>query len=57
MLDTRGIVVRDGLADEKGRINSDLLGAVGRMAGHDYYRTRDRFTIPNGFPPGKKPNK
>ena len=55
------IFVRDGLADEKGRIDSDLLGAVGRMAGYDYCRTRDRFTIPNGFPPGtktgKKPNK
>ncbi len=47
------IFVRDGLADQRGRIDSDLLGAVGRMAGHDYCRTRDRFIIPNGFPQGK----
>ena len=47
------IFVRDGLADERGRIDSDLLGAVGRMAGHDYCRTRDRFTIPNGFSQAK----
>ena len=56
------IFVRDGLADEKGRIDSDLLGAVGRMAGYDYCRTRDHFTIPNGFSQAttaktaKKPN-
>jgi len=27
------------------RIDADKLGAVGRMSGYDYARTRDRFSI------------
>jgi flavin reductase (DIM6/NTAB) family NADH-FMN oxidoreductase RutF len=48
------LYVRDDLVDENYRVNTDRVAAVGRMAGYDYCRTRDRFTIPNGFPPEKK---
>lgn len=48
------LFIRDDLVDERDRVNTDKLAAVGRMAGYDYCYTRDRFTIPNGFPPDKK---
>lgn len=43
------LFVRDDLVDDRCRIDTDKLAAVGRMAGYDYCRTSDRFTIPNGF--------
>ena len=39
------IHVRDHLLDERMRIDADKLAAIGRMAGNDYVRTRDRFEI------------
>lgn len=42
--------IRDDLIDARSRIDVDKLAAVGRMAGYDYCRTSDRFTIPNGLP-------
>lgn len=48
--------IRDELIDDAYRVDTDQLAAVGRMAGYDYCKTGDRFTIPNGFPPDKKSN-
>jgi len=39
------IHVRDELADDRMHINPDKLAAIGRMAGNDYVRTRDRFEV------------
>jgi flavin reductase (DIM6/NTAB) family NADH-FMN oxidoreductase RutF len=39
------IHVRDDLLDARHRIDPDRLLAIGRMAGSDYLRTRDRFEI------------
>ncbi len=39
------IHVRDHLVDDRYRIDPDQLAAIGRMAGNDYVRTRDRFEI------------
>jgi flavin reductase (DIM6/NTAB) family NADH-FMN oxidoreductase RutF len=39
------IHVRDDLMDERLRIDPDRLAAIGRMAGNDYVRTRDRFEL------------
>ena len=39
------IHVRDELADARMHIDADKLGAIGRMAGNDYVRTRDRFEV------------
>ncbi len=47
------LFMRDDLIDQNYRVDTDKLSAIGRMAGYDYCRTHDRFTIPNGFP---KPN-
>jgi flavin reductase (DIM6/NTAB) family NADH-FMN oxidoreductase RutF len=44
-----GKVVRIHVRDDvqrNGRIHPDVLRAVGRMAGDDYCRTRDRFAMP-----------
>lgn len=44
-----GTVHRLYVADElleEGRINRELLAPIGRMAGHDYVRCTDRFTLP-----------
>jgi flavin reductase (DIM6/NTAB) family NADH-FMN oxidoreductase RutF len=43
--EVRHIHIRDHLVDERYRIDADRLGAIGRMAGNDYVRTRDRFEI------------
>jgi flavin reductase (DIM6/NTAB) family NADH-FMN oxidoreductase RutF len=43
--EVRHIHVRDHLVDERFRIDPDRLAAIGRMAGNDYVRTRDRFEI------------
>lgn len=48
------LFIRDELVDDRYRVDTDKLAAVGRMAGYDYCHTRDRFTIPNGFSPEKK---
>lgn len=48
------LYIRDELVDERYRVNTDQLAAIGRMAGYDYCHTRDRFTIPNGFSPEKR---
>src|SRR4051794_14515028 len=39
------IHIRDHLLDERYRVDADKLAAIGRMAGNDYVRTRDRFEI------------
>ena len=39
------IHVRDHLLDDRMRIDPDKLLAIGRMAGNDYVRTRDRFEV------------
>ncbi len=39
------IHVRDHLIDERFRVDADKLAAIGRMAGNDYVRTRDRFEV------------
>ncbi|GAB4479249.1 MAG: flavin reductase family protein [Elainellaceae cyanobacterium] len=44
------LFVRDEVLGDRNRIDSDKLGAIGRMAGYEYCRTGDRFEIPNGFP-------
>jgi flavin reductase (DIM6/NTAB) family NADH-FMN oxidoreductase RutF len=44
------LFVRDDIVDAHYRIDADQLAACGRMGGYDYCYTRDRFTIPNGFP-------
>ncbi|HEY9879007.1 MAG TPA: flavin reductase family protein [Leptolyngbyaceae cyanobacterium] len=49
------LFVRDDLVDGRYRIDTDKLAAIGRMAGYDYCRTLDRFTIPNGFPEPRQP--
>jgi flavin reductase (DIM6/NTAB) family NADH-FMN oxidoreductase RutF len=43
-----GVYARDGLADERLRIDQGALGAVGRMGGHEYCRTTERFELPPG---------
>jgi flavin reductase (DIM6/NTAB) family NADH-FMN oxidoreductase RutF len=43
--EVRHIHVRDHLVDDRYRIDHDQLAAIGRMAGNDYVRTRDRFEI------------
>lgn len=40
--------VDDVLIDARFHIDADLLGAIGRMAGLEYCRTRDRFAMPRG---------
>ena len=43
--------VRDELVDERYRINHDLLRAIGRLAGAEYCRTGDRFSMTTGERP------
>jgi flavin reductase (DIM6/NTAB) family NADH-FMN oxidoreductase RutF len=40
--------VDEELIDERFHIDADLLGAIGRMGGPGYCRTRDRFEMPRG---------
>jgi flavin reductase (DIM6/NTAB) family NADH-FMN oxidoreductase RutF len=40
--------VRDGVIDERLRIDPEALRAIGRMGGPTYTRTRDRFEMPMG---------
>lgn len=42
------VFVRDDLINDRLHIDADALAAIGRMAGLDYCRTRDRFTMPMG---------
>ncbi|MSR17566.1 MAG: flavin reductase family protein [Phycisphaerales bacterium] len=44
------IHIADGILDEKGRVNPQSLGAVGRMGGLTLVRTRERFDLPFGLP-------
>lgn len=37
--------VDDAVLDEAGRVRFDKLAAVGRLAGHEYLRTSDRFEL------------
>jgi flavin reductase (DIM6/NTAB) family NADH-FMN oxidoreductase RutF len=48
------LFIRDDLVDDRYYVDTDKLGAVGRLAGYDYCHIRDRFTIPNGFSAEKK---
>jgi flavin reductase (DIM6/NTAB) family NADH-FMN oxidoreductase RutF len=43
--------VRDDLIDERYRINHDRLCAIGRLAGMEYCRTGDRFSMTTGERP------
>jgi flavin reductase (DIM6/NTAB) family NADH-FMN oxidoreductase RutF len=43
--EVRHIYVKDDLVDDRMRVDADKLAAIGRMAGNDYVRTRDRFEI------------
>lgn len=38
----------DGLVNERFHVDADMLGAIGRMGGREYCRTRDRFEMPVG---------
>lgn len=49
------LFIRDDLVDDRYRVDTDRLQAIGRLAGYDYCRTGDRFTIPNGFPEPRQP--
>lgn len=49
------LYVRDDLVDQRYRVDTHKLGAVGRMAGYDYCTTKDQFTIPNGLPKSERP--
>ena len=40
--------VADGLLDERLRADADVLDAVGRMGGHEWCHTRDRFELKPG---------
>lgn len=44
------LYIRDDLVDDRYRVDTLKLQAVGRMAGHDYCYTDRQFTIPNGLP-------
>ncbi len=48
------LFIRDDLVDDRYRVDTDKLAAVGRLAGYDYCHIQDRFTIPNGFSAEKK---
>jgi flavin reductase (DIM6/NTAB) family NADH-FMN oxidoreductase RutF len=41
--------MRDGLIDDRYRVDADQLRAIGRMGGLGYTRTRDRFEMPMGM--------
>jgi flavin reductase (DIM6/NTAB) family NADH-FMN oxidoreductase RutF len=43
--EVKHIYVRDDLLDDRYRVDAAKLAAIGRMAGNDYVRTRDRFEI------------
>jgi flavin reductase (DIM6/NTAB) family NADH-FMN oxidoreductase RutF len=43
--EVRHIYIKDDLLDDRMRVDADKLAAIGRMAGNDYVRTRDRFEI------------
>jgi flavin reductase (DIM6/NTAB) family NADH-FMN oxidoreductase RutF len=43
--DVRVVHVEDGVLNDKGLIDADKLRAVGRMGGHEYTRTTDRFEL------------
>jgi flavin reductase (DIM6/NTAB) family NADH-FMN oxidoreductase RutF len=43
--EVKHIYVRDDLVDDRYRVDAEKLAAIGRMAGNDYVRTRDRFEI------------
>lgn len=48
------LFVHDDVVDHRMRIDFDRLGAIGRLAGSDYVRTRDRFSLPDdGFFPSR----
>jgi hypothetical protein len=38
----------DGLVNERMHVDADRLAAFGRMGGHEYCLTRDRFQMPMG---------
>jgi flavin reductase (DIM6/NTAB) family NADH-FMN oxidoreductase RutF len=49
------IHVADAVLNDKGLIDPDRLRTVGRMGGHDYTRTRDRFELVSIRDPTKLP--
>jgi flavin reductase (DIM6/NTAB) family NADH-FMN oxidoreductase RutF len=40
--------VDDAMINERFHVDADQLGAIGRMGGSEYCRTRDRFAMPRG---------
>lgn len=40
--------IRRDLVDDRMHVDSDRLATIGRMAGGDYSRTRERFELPRG---------
>jgi flavin reductase (DIM6/NTAB) family NADH-FMN oxidoreductase RutF len=42
------VFVRDDLIDDRLRVDPERLGAIGRMGGPAYTRTRERFEMPMG---------
>ncbi len=42
------IAARDGLVNERMHVGASVLDTIGRMGGHDYCHTRDRFSMPAG---------
>jgi flavin reductase (DIM6/NTAB) family NADH-FMN oxidoreductase RutF len=47
--------VDESLWMERGRINADVLQAIGRMGGSEYARTKDRFTLERPSVPESDP--
>jgi flavin reductase (DIM6/NTAB) family NADH-FMN oxidoreductase RutF len=45
--------LRDDLVDERLRVDTDKLKAIGRLAGFDYCRTADRFQMKTGVRPSE----
>ena len=50
------VYVRDDVIDERFRIDPDEVRTIGRMGGHTYTRTRERFDLPNGLDTLKLPD-
>lgn len=50
------VFVRDEVIDERFWIDPEKVATIGRMGGHTYTRTRERFDLPNGLDTLKLPD-
>lgn len=50
------VFVRDDVIDERFWIDPEKVATIGRMGGHTYTRTRERFDLPNGLDTLKLPD-